>query len=267
MARYGVITDIHGNFEALTAALDFLDRAGVDRIVCCGDVVGYNADGDRCAEALRSRGVDTIAGNHDLIATGRLDTKRCWYKAAHALERTRQELSDASRRFLESLPATRRYEGRLMLIHGGLDDPTRYLRSAEIVKEDALRLAERDPAIRYCMFGHTHDPIIYRIHRDGEVDVLAGHGERRLDPSFLHFINPGSIDAARKANYRHAEFAILDTDRARIHFERVRYDAERAEHKARAGGYRTTWIHDLRHHADKQVRRARHFANKARAHF
>src|SRR5262245_61798512 len=72
MARYGVITDIHGNFEALSAALAALDRAGVDRIVCCGDVVGYNADGDRCIQTLAERGIDTISGNHDLIAIGRL---------------------------------------------------------------------------------------------------------------------------------------------------------------------------------------------------
>src|SRR5688572_29786397 len=110
MARYGVISDIHGNLEALERALAWVDARHVDRIVCTGDVVGYNADGDACIAVLAARGVETIAGNHDLIAVDRLGTDRCWYKAAHALRRTRELLADASRRYLECLPATRSYE-------------------------------------------------------------------------------------------------------------------------------------------------------------
>jgi predicted phosphodiesterase len=261
MARYGVITDIPGNFEALAAALDHLEKHGVERMVCLGDVVGYNADGDRCVQMLRARGIDTIAGNHDLIAVGRLGTERCWYKAAHALRRTRQTLSDDSRRFLESLPATLSYEGCLQLIHGGLDDPTRYLRSASRVRHDALRLAAQNAAIRFCMFGHTHDPALYRVHvggvDTGRVDVLEAEGERRLDasPHLLHFINPGSIDAARKRNYAHAELAVFDTDPPRIRFARVAYDAERSEWKARRAGYRPNLIEDLVYRTKKQAAR------------
>jgi predicted phosphodiesterase len=50
MGPYGVIADIHGNREALTAVLAALDARGVRRLVCLGDVIGYNADPDECAE-------------------------------------------------------------------------------------------------------------------------------------------------------------------------------------------------------------------------
>ena len=46
MGPYGVIADIHGNREALTAVLAALDARGVRRLVCLGDVIGYNADPD-----------------------------------------------------------------------------------------------------------------------------------------------------------------------------------------------------------------------------
>ena len=72
MAIYGVLGDIHGNLEALQAALAALEARGVTRFACVGDIVGYNADPDACVEALRARDAIAIAGNHDLIGTGLL---------------------------------------------------------------------------------------------------------------------------------------------------------------------------------------------------
>src|SRR6185503_5692018 len=46
MAVYGVLGDIHGNREALAAVLDALEERGVERVLCVGDIVGYNADPD-----------------------------------------------------------------------------------------------------------------------------------------------------------------------------------------------------------------------------
>lgn len=63
--RVGVISDIHGNFQALSAVLEKLEDEKVDMIVCCGDVVGYGARPNECAETLRRMEVPTIAGNHD----------------------------------------------------------------------------------------------------------------------------------------------------------------------------------------------------------
>ena len=71
MARYGLIADIHGNREALAAALAALDERGAERIVCLGDIVGYNADPDECVALVRKRCSVSIAGNHELIGTGR----------------------------------------------------------------------------------------------------------------------------------------------------------------------------------------------------
>ena len=46
MALYGIVADVHGNREALAAALAALERRGAERLLCLGDVVGYNADPD-----------------------------------------------------------------------------------------------------------------------------------------------------------------------------------------------------------------------------
>ena len=82
MALYGVLGDIHGNREALRSALDRLDDCRVERILRVGDLVGYNADPDECVLLLRLRNATCIAGNDDLIGTGRFGfdharTRRC----------------------------------------------------------------------------------------------------------------------------------------------------------------------------------------------
>ena len=59
------ISDIHGNFEALTAVLAELDRMRVTEIVCVGDVVGYYSQVNECCDELKRRGIKSLLGNHD----------------------------------------------------------------------------------------------------------------------------------------------------------------------------------------------------------
>ena len=80
MARYGVLGDIHGNREALEAALAALEAVGCERLLCVGDIVGYNADPDECVALVRGRGIQSIAGNHDLIGLRPANAK---YRTTH----------------------------------------------------------------------------------------------------------------------------------------------------------------------------------------
>src|SRR5262245_57132900 len=77
LARIGLLSDIHGNLAALELVLAALDAAEVDRVVCLGDIVGYNPEANECVATVKERGVAAIAGNHDLIALGRLGFDRC----------------------------------------------------------------------------------------------------------------------------------------------------------------------------------------------
>ena len=61
--------DIHGNYAALSAVLDELDDADVRTVVCLGDTAGYYTQINECCDALRSRGVFSLMGNHDYYLT------------------------------------------------------------------------------------------------------------------------------------------------------------------------------------------------------
>ena len=65
MARFAIISDLHSNIEALGAVLARLDREGIERIVCLGDVVGYGPDPEHCIDLVMQRCQLTLLGNHD----------------------------------------------------------------------------------------------------------------------------------------------------------------------------------------------------------
>jgi hypothetical protein len=55
---YAVISDIHGNLEALEAVLGDVPE-DVETIYCLGDVIGYGANPDECSDMVRSMGMPT----------------------------------------------------------------------------------------------------------------------------------------------------------------------------------------------------------------
>ena len=237
MARYGLIADIHGNREALAAALAALDERGAERIVCLGDIVGYNADPDECVALVRKRCSVSIAGNHELIGLGRLGFKRCSNNAEYALRRTRRTLGKDTAAFLKSLPNSHVLEPGVALIHGGVRDVQLYMVTREHIRANAEHLRVDFPTARVCFFGHSHEQKVYEITAGG-VEEVAIDGQVSLRKENTYFVNPGSVDASRKNRHKLAECALFDSAFGTVQFLRVRYDAAATEAKAAAFGYR-----------------------------
>jgi predicted phosphodiesterase len=236
MARYGVLADIHGNREALEAALGALDRRDVRRLLCLGDIVGYNADPDECADMLRRRGALAIAGNHDLIGTGHMGFERCSNNAAYALRRTRRLLGAQTAEWLESLPSRLAVDRDVVLVHGGVRDVQLYMKTDAQIRQNAEFLRADFPGARLCFFGHSHEQRVFEV--SSEIGTLQASGTVLLNREKLYLVNPGSVDAQRKNGDRQAEFAILDTLDWSVEFMRVRYDSAATEAKAAVYGYR-----------------------------
>jgi len=257
MALYGVLADIHGNREALSAALRMLESRGVQSIVCLGDVVGYNADPDECVEMVRRRCAVTIAGNHDLIGLGRMDFRRCSNKAEYSLRRTRRVLSAASVAYLSSLPPNHTLEEGVVLVHGAVRDVQQYMVTPGLVLENAAFLEQDFPGARVCFFGHSHEQKVYEI-EGGAVRELAGR-THRLRRERTYFVNPGSVDASRKRGSRLAECALFDSARRTVEFLRLAYDSAATEAKAAVFGYRinplTDRLYTLRRRTASAARR------------
>src|SRR5205807_8276839 len=121
--------DIHGNLHALEAALPVLERAGVDRYICAGDLVGYGPFPNECVEAISNLGAVCVAGNHDLMALDRLSEENCIPLARETMRWTRKTLRDDARDYLARLPPRAKEDG-VVVAHGSLDDSTYYVATA-----------------------------------------------------------------------------------------------------------------------------------------
>lgn len=257
MAIYGLLGDIHGNREALVAALAGFGELGVERIACVGDLVGYNADPDDCVALLRARGVVSIAGNHDLIGTGRLGFERCSNKAMHSLQRTRSTLSAGTRAYLEALPAHLTLEPGVLLTHGGVRDVQQYMTQPKHLLENAAYLRSDFPGARICFFGHTHEQKVFEV--DGQaVTERGGTGKITLLPGPIYFINPGSVDASRKRAHKLAEFAVFDSAAGTVRFHQAPYDECATEAKARDHGFRIDRWRDRLYDVQRRLVGPRH---------
>jgi diadenosine tetraphosphatase ApaH/serine/threonine PP2A family protein phosphatase len=229
---YAVISDIHGNLEALEAVLgDVPDE--IEEIYCLGDVIGYGASPNECCDLVRASGMPVISGNHDLAVTD-ISTDLAWFNpvAAAAIEWTREQLTEENADFLRTRPRTLQMEG-VLFVHGSVRDPDEYILNAAVVRENLAILKAEYPNVRICFFGHTHVKTV----APSPNGPSSGSPTLDLTSGGPYLINPGSVGQPRDgdtfASYILAENA---PDGAQITYRFVEYDVEKAQAKIRDAG-------------------------------
>lgn len=220
--KYAVISDIHANLEAFLAVLEEIDSLRPDAVLCLGDIVGYGADPNECVGILIERGIPSIMGNHDAAASGFYEPAGFNPAARDAVLWTRHELTPENRAYLAGLPETRTVED-VILVHGAISDPDKYILSSE----DALAEFELMDETGLCLFGHTHVAAHYRS-RGGRIDEPRDT-RFRTDDGGRHLVNPGSVGQPRDADPR-AAYLVYDGE-GTIELRRVTYDIEKARKK------------------------------------
>ena len=228
---YAVISDIHGNLEALEAVLaDFPD--GIEEIYCLGDVIGYGASPNECCDLVRVRGMPVISGNHDLAVTD-LSTDLAWFNpiAAAAIEWTREQLTQENADFLRTRPRTLHEEGTLF-VHGSVRDPDEYILNGAIAQENLNVLRAEYPDVRVCFFGHTHVKTVVPSPDGPSPD---SHDVLDLASGGPYLVNPGSVGQPRDGDI-FASYVLAENtqDGPRVAYRFVEYDVEKAQTKIRA---------------------------------
>lgn len=218
---YGIVSDIHGNLEALRAVLDRIGK--VDRLLCAGDVVGYGPDPEECFSLTRSLRAATVLGNHDAAVCGKMDLG--WFNpdARAAAVWTRSMLSESSLQQLSLLPAALSFD-EFVMVHGSLSAPMdfNYVFSASAARPCFDEMGD----CSLCFIGHTHMSEVY-VQECGtlSVDQIAFTDGGKLDlvPGFRYIVNFGSVGQPRDGNPQ-ASCGIYDSGAQTIEVVRVRYD-------------------------------------------
>ncbi len=232
--KRAIISDIHGNIEALEAVLKEIQAQRPDEIICLGDIIGYGPDPVPCLDRIMAVSTLTIMGNHDQAAifdpTGFNPVAlRAIYWTRDQLEKDSRNVEQSHRRwdYLGELPR-RHDEGEFLFVHGSPRDPTNEYVFPEYIYDRDKMAALMQRFEKYCFQGHTHIPGVFTesgsfFTPEDVKNVYHLNHEKVM-------VNVGSVGQPRDEDPR-ACYVILDTDERTVTFVRIEYDVATTRRK------------------------------------
>ncbi len=215
-----IISDIHGNLQALEAVLERVAELDCTTTYCLGDIVGYGARPAECIDLLRQHDIASIMGNHDALICGIEDGVGFNALALESGKYCRRILSPEHIAYLRSQPEDIVPAPRVLMTHGAPGDRNRYLLSRYEFELVADSLAAAD--VDLCFVGHTHLPCVF-----AGKEILYYKTETTSLAETPTVVNPGSVGQPRDRDSR-ASFVVWQPQQQTVQFERVRYDTDRA---------------------------------------
>ena len=231
--RIAILSDIHGNLEALLAVLRDLDRLRADRIVSLGDNIGYGPEPEDVLRTLESLAVPSVMGNHEL---GIVDPgSRSWFNkpALQSLTITQRLLSDRSLEAISRLPATLEAEGGL-LVHGCPPESiTRYI--FEVSASEMLDLMDGLEQVT-CFVGHSHVLSLYCHDGAHVAEQPLREGVTELSHCRRCIVNAGSVGQPRDGDNR-AKYLIWEPAERCLEVRCIPYDIAKTAARIIARGF------------------------------
>ncbi len=231
--QVAIISDVHGNLEALQAVLRDMELCEVQEIVCLGDSLGYGADPEAVVKELRERQVPTILGNHELGL--RDPTMLEWFNppTMKSLLITRDLISKETMQYIESLEPTMIWRDAL-LVHGSPPDSiTTYL--FELSRRELMGVL-RSMEQRICFVGHTHQLELIGFDGKSLEIVSLKQGSHLLKADCKYIVNVGSVGQPRDGDNR-AKYVLWDPEQGVIRVRFVPYDIAKAAAKILERGF------------------------------
>jgi len=171
--RIALISDIHGNLEALQTALEEIEKLNVDKIHGLGDFVGYMTNPNECVELTKD--FESVMGNHESALFDRDELSLFNEYAKKALLWTKNELTPANVKLLSALPYKQVYvDLDYTIAHGSLISPFEYINNffAAWMNFDLLET-------QVLFVGHTHVPVFWRGYK---TITTIGHQPEQRSP-------------------------------------------------------------------------------------
>jgi len=226
--RYAIISDIHSNLESLRTFFKITKNLRINKLICLGDLVGYNPNPNECVKFISSIiNLEIIRGNHDraVVYSDYLDFSDY---AKEAVKWTIKTLAVESMNYLKSLVmGPKIIDNTFAICHGSLVDEDNYLLSKHYTVEDFNWLIKNN--MRLSFFGHTHYQTAFSLDGEGSINTIKD-STIMLEKDKYYLVNPGSIGQPRDNNPM-AGFAVYDTETSRIDIIRYEYPINITQNK------------------------------------
>jgi putative phosphoesterase len=214
--KVALLSDVHGNLQALEAVLSHAGEMKAKQIWNLGDFTGFGASPEQVIQVLKKRKAVSIIGNYDQKVL-KVPRKMDEWKETKVPEKwfafhwSFQQLSKKSIEYLQSLPETYKEtvkHWKVLFTHGSPES------NEEALNDDTPQERLRDLAHKahanIILCGHSHKPFMR----------FAGGSI---------FINPGSVGRPFDGDPR-ASYAVLSIKKQKVEvdFFRIEYDVEKA---------------------------------------
>ncbi len=210
-------------------------RDRYDKVICCGDLVGYGADPGAVVDWVRANAMCVVRGNHDKACAGSEDLE--WFNPAarRCVTWTAEKLTPEQLAYLRGLPKGPLEVEDFQVLHGSPLDEDEYLIDPSAVGHHCTALTGN-----LAFFGHTHLQGGFRCHRNGTRPIPQMNTtdaeyvlELQHDEQFL--INPGSVGQPRDRDWR-AAYCLYNSQEKLVTYRRVPYDVAKAQARIRKAG-------------------------------
>ena len=254
--RTAIISDIHGNAEALRTVLRDIDEKGVDRIICLGDIIGYGPEPLECVDLVEQRCAWSLLGNHDFGVL--YEPTNFNPAAAAAADWTREQFDaepDEAKRtrrfaFLGSLRVrvVEKANGAgfpMLAVHGSPRRPI----NEYIFPDDAMTAPDKMKAVfdrveRLAIVGHTHVPGVFTDEPDFYSPGELGRSVYCVSEDEKAVVNVGSVGQPRDHDPRASYVIMQGDDDLTLEFVRVEYDVAKTAEKIKSIPQLADWLGD-----------------------
>ena len=206
MDKIAIISDIHGNLEALIAVLKDIKERKIERIICLGDIIAKGANQKECVELIKKHCDVVLKGNCEDFFTKDIDLSTQDKITSERIKWNRSKLSEDDINYLSNLPFCYEFylSGRLVrLLHStpeSLYDESGNLNSLDgfykLLLPSDNTISNKKADIVIC--GHTHTPYVQKIYN--RTIINSGSVGDSLD-IFRNDEKDGNIFNTTVANY------------------------------------------------------------------
>ena len=206
MDTIAIISDIHGNLEALKSVLDDIKERNINRIFCLGDIIAKGTHQQECVDLVKEKCEVIIKGNCDEYFTSDIDLSTKTPSEINRITWNKNKLNDETKKYLNNLPYCYEFymSGRLIrLVHahpekidkfaGNIDKIDRlyelFLPSCNTISNEKADVL---------IYGHIHTPYVQKIYN--RMIINTGSVGNAIDV-FRNDEKDGNIKNTTVANY------------------------------------------------------------------
>lgn len=239
--RYLILSDVHANFQALEAILEKAEYLNWQKIICLGDLTGYNAEPNKVVnlfhQFFKAEQIEALVlGNHDNVVLGIDNPDNFNEKAKFAAMWHRDRLNQENKIFLSGFTASKMLSNGILAVHGSPADPDEYLTLLYQANINFQLMSDNN--VKICFNGHTHIPCMFGMASEQQPTKFTfSEDYHRIELNLLdsYIINPGSAGQPRDGNPR-ASFGVYDTVTNEFELFRVPYDYFKTQKKIISSG-------------------------------